>query len=317
MIPFADLEKAFEVVYPQIDVELEAHGSIQVIRHVTDMHDEIDVIVPADYRLIPMLMYDTIDGDSGLPYADWSIRFATNRMALCYAEHSQGSQEINEQNWAEVITRPGTRIGLSDPRFDACGYRQLMLLQLGEWHYGQRTLFEDVFMGRFAQPITTMSENGATVIHVPELLEPRRNSTIVMRGSSIQLIPLLESGDVDYIFEYESVARQHGLTTLTLPDEINLGSDALAEHYAQVKVKLDFRRFASVDPIFVAEPIAYGLTIPSNAPHPEEAALFVAFVLGPEGRQIMAEHHQETFATYSADNLGQVPQAVRPLCVVQ
>ena len=46
---------------------------------------------------------------------------------------------------------------------------------------------------------------------------------ILLRGASIQLIALLESGDLDYGFEYESVIRQHGLKLLSLPDEVNLG----------------------------------------------------------------------------------------------
>jgi len=36
---------------------------------------------------------------------------------------------------------------------------------------------------------------------------------------------LLESGDIDYAFEYLSVARQHRLEFLSLPSEIDLGSD--------------------------------------------------------------------------------------------
>ncbi len=39
IIPFADLEKAFEARYPEIDVQAEYHGSIQVIRHVTELHE--------------------------------------------------------------------------------------------------------------------------------------------------------------------------------------------------------------------------------------------------------------------------------------
>ena len=53
-----------------------------------------------------------------------------------------------------------------------------------------------------------------------------------------------------------------------------------------MQVDLDFQRFATVKPEFRGERIAYGITIPSNAPHPEEAALFIAFLLGPEGQAV-------------------------------
>ncbi len=315
MIPFAALEKGFEAANPDIDMQMEAHGSIQVIRHVTDIHEAIDVVATADQALLPMLMYQTLDPDTGKPYATWNLHFATNRMALAYSPLSKGADELTAANWAEIISRPGTKIGLADPRFDACGDRELMILQLAEAAYGRKTLFEDVLMGRFGQPIRAVQEEGRTVIHVPEVLEPRVNSTMVMRGSSVQLIPLLQSGDVDYIFEYESVVQQHGLNYLPLPDGLSLGDPAYADSYGKVAVKLDFRRFASVDPLFAGEVIAYGLTIPSNAPHPDEAARFVAYLLGPEGRRIMQDNHHPLFDAVQADHLDLLPDAVRPLAV--
>ena len=59
MIPFDALEKAFEAERADIDVEMEAHGSIQVIRHVTEIHELSDLVFTADHALIPMLMYQS------------------------------------------------------------------------------------------------------------------------------------------------------------------------------------------------------------------------------------------------------------------
>ena len=85
ILPFAALEQVFESQHPEVDVLNECHGSIQVIRHVTELHEQIDVVATADYALIPMLMYAVDDPDSGLPYASWAIRFATNHLALAYS----------------------------------------------------------------------------------------------------------------------------------------------------------------------------------------------------------------------------------------
>ena len=57
MVPFDELEQAYEELHPDVDLRVEAHGSIQCVRHVTEIHDPIDVVIPADYALIPMLMY--------------------------------------------------------------------------------------------------------------------------------------------------------------------------------------------------------------------------------------------------------------------
>ncbi len=314
MIPFAALEDGFEAANPDIDMQMEAHGSIQVMRTVTDVHKRIDVVASADHALLPMLMYATNDPDTGEPYASWSVRFATNRVVLAYAPGSRGADELSADNWAEIITRPGTRVGLADPRFDACGYRQLMVLQLAETLYGRKTLFEDVLMGRFGQPIRVVQEDGRTLIRVPEVLEPRVNSTIVLRGSSVQLIPLLQSGDVDYVFEYATVVHQHGLAYIDLAPEVDLGDEQHAETYRKVAVRLDMQRFASVEPLFAGEPIAYGLTIPSNAEHPEAAARFIAYLLGEEGRRVMAENHHPLLDQALTDHHDLLPELLRPLC---
>jgi len=314
MAPFAALEQAYEAQHPEIDVQLEGHGSIQVVRHVAEIHDLVDVAATADYTLMPMLMYQSRVPETGQPYADWTIKFATNRLGLAYTPQSQHADEITTDNWYEVIARPGVKLGLSDPRLDASGYRTLMVFQLAESVYEKNTIFENLTMGRFKTPIRVKDEAGQAVIHVPEILQPKPDSGIVLRGSSIQLIALLESGDIDYAFEYESVIQQHGFDMIPLPDSLNLGDEGNADFYEQVQVRLDFQRFTSVKPEFKGEVIGYGLTIPANAPHPEEAAEFIDFLLGPEGQALMVEHHHPLLTPCLVDQLGALPDSLQSRC---
>lgn len=313
VVPFAELERAYEKLHPEVDVQVEAHGSIQVVRHVTEIHDEIDVVVPADYILIPMLMYSTTVPETGQPYADWTIEWSGNHLVLAHTPESRYAAEINDQNWFEVVSRSDVLLGLSDPRFDAAGYRTLMVGQLAEGYYDNPTIFEKLFLGQFKEPISVRTEGEVKVIHVPELLETSDKSHIIMRGGSVALLALLESGDVDYAFEYESVVRQHGLEYVVLPPELNLGEPDLADYYATVRVDLDYQRFASVTPSFPGDTITYGLTIPSNAPHPAEAEDFVAFLLGPEGSAIMEANQHPMLSTYQVDNPTALPYSLRVL----
>jgi molybdate/tungstate transport system substrate-binding protein len=313
--PFDALEKAFEAKHPDIDVLMEGHGSIQVVRHVTDIHDLVDVAATADYALIPLLMYSSRVPETEQPYADWYIKFATNKLALAYTPQSHYADEVNAANWYEVLARPDVTLGLADPRFDAAGYRGLMVLKLAEAIYGEPTLFVDLTLGRFKPPITIAEENGRAIIHVPELVTPKPDSGILMRGASIQLIALLESGDLDYAFEYESVIQQHGLEMVRLPDALNLGADACADQYGQVQVRLDFQRFASVKPEFNGEVIGYGITIPANAPHPKQAVEFLAFLLGPEGQAVMEANDHPLIIHPEADRYDALPEALKSLCV--
>ena len=311
IIPFGQLETAFEAAHPEIDVRLEYHGSIQVIRYVTDIRQEIDVVASADHALMPMLLYATVNPDSDEPYADWTIRFAGNRLALAYTDRSAFHDEINADNWYEVIARDGVRLGLSDPRFDPSGYRSLMALKLAETVYGVRGIFDSVLRGQFETPITWFWDDGETLISVPELLATKADSRIMLRGSSIHLASLVESGDVDYAFLYESVIRQQGFKMVELPAGVNLGEEALAEDYSAVRVHLDFQRFTSVRPEFTGEPIAYGVTIPSNAPHPEAAAQFIEYLLGDEGRAIMAANYHPLRDPLEVDRYEALPASLQ------
>ena len=313
MIPFDDLEKAYEAEHPDVDVQIEAHGSIQAIRQVSEVHEVMDAVFSADHALIPMLMYQAKVPETGKPYADWYIKFATNHLGLAYSSKSKYADQINSDNWYKIVARSDVKLGIADPRFDAVGYRALMALQLAKAAYGKPTIFEDVILGQFKTPITLADENGRAIIHVPEILETQKNSNIVLRGASIQEIALLESGDLDYAFEYESVIQQHKLNLIKLPDAVNLGSEQYAKAYGQVQVRLDFQRFVSVKPEFTGEVIGYGTTIPSNAPHSKQAEDFIAFLLGPKGRAIM-EANQHPLVPPQADHYDALPAMLKPLC---
>lgn len=315
IIPFGNIEKAFEAKHPNIDVQAEYHGSIQVIRHATELHEPIDVVVTADAALIPMLMYASKVPETGEPYADWYIRFASNHLALAYGADSKYANEINAQNWTEIISRPDVKIGIADPRFDASGYRALMAFALSEISNKNYGLFGPMFDEQFSFPVTIFRGDELTTITVPEILETKSDSHIVIRGASVQLIALLESGDLDYAFEYESVIQQHGLKMLSLPAEVNLGEQEYEELYKQVQVNLDFQRFASLAPQFRGERIGYGVTVPASALHTEEAAQFIAFLLSDEGRSLMEADHHPMFETFIADGYENLPSILQVLTV--
>jgi len=314
IVPFERLAEAFERAHPGVDVVTESHGSIQVLRHVTELGDLVDVAVSADEQLIPPLMYDRVDPATGKPWASWYCTFATNRMVLAVSPTSPLASRLTGPDWYERIRDDGVRFGLADPRFDAAGYRALMVLQLAERHYDDPYLFEDMVMGSFTSPIMVRAEDGRDVIEVPEILETRSGADVVLRGASIQLVALLESGDLDCAFEYESVARQHGLEYVTLPAVLGLSEAGLREEYERVEVELDFRRFASVRPVFRGGEIRYAFTIPDNAPEPGLARQFAAFLLGPEGQEILLADRQPVLRPPTVDRAAAAPEEVRRAC---
>jgi molybdate/tungstate transport system substrate-binding protein len=249
---------------------------------------------------------------SDKPYADWCLSFATNSLGLAYTNKSKYSSEINQSNWYQILARPDVTVGIADARLDSCGYRVFMTCQLAESYYDNASIFERLFNDSFTWPVTVSLEDGIQTIHVPEILEPK-GKKLALRGDSVWLLSLLDSGDVDYAFEYRSVAEQQGYSFLALPPEIDLSSKNYSESYGNVMVKMDFQRFGSVQPEFTGEPIIYGLTIPNNAPHPDIAAEFVSFVLSAQGQAILANDDQPAIVPATTDNPAALPDKIKQL----
>ena len=97
----------------------------------------------------------------------------------------------------------------------------------------------------------------------------------------------LAAGEFDYLWTYKSQAVSRGLPYVELPPELNLGDSTLAGWYAGAWLRIP-RELGGTDSIEIrAEPVQYGLTIPTAAPHRALAERFVAFLLSDAGREIL------------------------------
>ena len=316
LYPLERVQKAFESSYPNIDVELEGHGSIQVIRQVLPppwgVGAEADVLMVADYSLIPIMMYNITMSGTNQSYADYYVRFAGNSIVLAYTNQSKYASEINSTNWYSILMRPDVKFGFPNPLIDALGYRALMTIQLAETYYGDNTIFHELVTDNFDPPISSVPDGSNFNITVPAVQLPKGDN-VVLRASSVELIPLLQSGSIDYCFLYMSNARQYGLGYVELPDEINLGSQQYEEYYQHVSVMFEQQRFATVDMDREGETIYFGLTIPANAPHKDVAIEFVKFVLSQEGEGVFQSCWQPVFEPSFTDNLAAIPLGLRSL----
>ena len=273
-VPWAAVIKEYNTVYPNVEVVTESGGSATTIRKVTELHKECGVIGSADYKIVPELMFPD--------YADWYIIFASNQMVLCYTDKSRYGDEINASNWYEILQRQGVSYGRSNPDQDPCGYRTLMVWQLAEKHYNVTGIYDRLY-----------GAAGDT-----------------MRAKSVDLIALLESGDLDYAFEYDSVAKQHNLKYVSLPEQINLSSAAYESFYAQAKVSI-----AGTTPgekiNLVGEPILYAVTIPKNFPDQDLAVSWVEFLLSDKGVAAMEASGQSATTPAIASDKSKIPAALQ------
>ncbi len=277
-VPFAKMEKAFEKKYPFIDVRREVSGSVRAVRKVIELHKPCDVVAVADYTLIPKMMIPK--------YADYVKLFAKNELVLCFTEKSKYANEINSNNWFEILARPGVKFGFSNPNEDPCGYRSVLSIGLAALYYKNPSILKEL-LGKNSN-ITWQKTKKELIFIVPK--EVRVNTQkIAIRPKEVDLVALLESGAIDYLFLYKSVVLQHNLKFIELPSAINLSSIKMKNFYQKCKIKLANRK------IIKAKPIVYGITIVKNAPHPKEAKLWEDFVTGEEGRKILKACFQTPF----------------------
>jgi molybdate/tungstate transport system substrate-binding protein len=245
-VPFAAIEKEFEAKYPDVDVLREAGGSTKMARLISEVGKPADIMVSADYKVI--------DNNLIPEFADWNIRFATNQLVLCYTDQSRYADQITADNWYEILQKDGVVWGHSDPNLDPCGYRSLMVLQLAEIFYGIDGLYDRILANR-----------------------PQKN----IRPKSVELVNLLKTGNMDYAWEYISVARQHELKYIVLDDHINLSNYKYDAFYKQAQVKVTGKKPGTWI-TKSGQSCTYGITMIRNAPNPEAAVAFMQFVLSAD-----------------------------------
>ncbi|PIU54938.1 MAG: tungstate ABC transporter substrate-binding protein WtpA [Chloroflexi bacterium CG07_land_8_20_14_0_80_51_10] len=277
-VPFKEMEKEFETLHPGVDVQCESASSGVAIRKVTELGKNAEIVASSEYSLIPDLMFPE--------FADWYMTFAKNRMVLCYTDESKYADEVNSDNWFDILLRDGVEYGHST-LLDPCGYRTLLVWQLAEKHHNQPGLYDQLLASC-----------------------PEKN----IRPKAVELVALLQSGALDYASEYSSVAMQHKLKYVEFPPEIDLSSVEFKDFYAQSIVDIPGKEPGTTI-TKKGEPIVYGVTIPKNTANPELAIAFMEYLLGEKGQAIMNKNGQPSIVPAVVNDLSKLPAELKPFAV--
>ncbi|MBL8961956.1 MAG: extracellular solute-binding protein [Gemmatimonadetes bacterium] len=239
-------------------VSVEPAGSLDLARRITELGQVPDVIALADEDVFPKLLMPA--------HVTWYARFARNRMVLARAADRPSVQA--DSGWWQAIMGSAARVGRSDPDLDPGGYRALMLFDLAERHLARPGLAASLLA---ASP--------------PKYVRPK----------SAELVALLQAGELDYAWMYESSARGARLPFDTFAVAIDLSREADSTWYATSAVRV--AGAARGDTIEVrGAPIRYGLSIPIAAPRAAAGAKFVEFLLSEDGRRILASEYLDVLA---------------------
>jgi molybdate/tungstate transport system substrate-binding protein len=275
-VPFKEIAAEFNKLYPNVKVLMESAGSVASARKITDLNRSCDILASSDYGVIDNMLIPK--------YADWNIKFVSNELSIVYSEKSRLSNKINAKNWYDILMNKEVAFGRADPNSDPCGYRTVMALQLAERFYKKPGLAK-MFSGKDQNYI---------------------------RPKEVDLIALLESGTIDYCFLYRSVAIQHKLKYVALPDEINLKNMKMAAEYAFASAEINGKEPGKKETV-KAEPMVYGVTLLRDAPNKPAAVAFLKFLLSKDsGMKIMEKNGQPSVVPMSTQNYDKLPKELKP-----
>ncbi len=273
-VPLMQVSKAFEKQHPNVKILLEGAGSVACARKITELNRACDIMASADYKIIDeMLMPD---------HSVFNIQFATNEMVIAFTEKSKLRESINADNWFEILQNDEVSYGRSDPDSDPCGYRSVLVSKLSENFYNQPGLADAI-----------LSKDNKYI-----------------RPKETDLLALLETGAIDYIFIYRSVAGQHGLEYVSLPDSINLKTNTLEAYYQTVSTEIKGKKPGEML-TKQGSAMVYGITMLKQAPNPEVATAFMQFFLGENGQKIMKQNGQQSVVPAPSDSYTAIPSELQ------
>lgn len=221
--PLAILADSFRV-QSGVETHAEIGGSREQSRKMTDLERVPDALLLVDDDVMAALMPARVD---------WYVRFGTNRLVIAYTPKSRFADSITTENWWHILTRKGVTIGRADSAIAPAGGHALSLMRRSATYYNSPGLGERL------------------LAHAP---------ASYVRPNAAELAALLETGEVDYIVDYMSVARQYGFSVVTFPDDL-------------------------------APSVLYTVAVPRGAPHFSAGIEFVSYLLSENGKRILRDAH--------------------------
>ena len=260
-------------------------GSIAALNAVASLHQRYDVAASADFRLIPQLLEPA--------YASWEVVFASSPLVLAY--NPSAISGINSTNWWQKIEAPHILLGVANASVDPNGYNAIFTLELEGMllNHSLNAVYGHFFT---SAPGSFAVANPASTSVVPET----------------SAASLLASDTVQAFLIYRSYALSHHLAFVSLDPKVDLGSfdGPTLSFYAQATTTILTASGGSA--VVTGAPVAYAVTVPTDAQNSTLGEVFVEALLSPVGQGILtALGFTPIFPAY-ADRPSAVPSIVAP-----
>jgi len=201
---------------------------------------------------------------SAIPIAQTEIVIAYSPKSRFASRFSAASKR--EEDWWKVLEEPGLRFGRTDPVTDPQGRNIVFSMMLAAKMYKQPDLVEKI-LGR------------------------PTNEEQIFQEQTVQA--RLQSGELDAASAYRIQPGPFNLPFLTLPKEINLSGEKVHADHPDVTLTVAGKTYSP-------EPLIYYAAALKDAPNPQGAAAFTAWLTGNEGQAIFRTFNYDPPADASA-----------------
>lgn len=197
--------------------------------------------------------------------AQRALPVARTEMVIAYSPKSQYAPLLAKANdpeakpWWQILKTPGFRFGRTDPNTDPQGLNIIFTMQLAENYYQQPGL-GDKILGPLINPQQIFQEP--------------------------QVMARLQAGQLDASSAYKTQPAALGLPCLNLPKEINLGDASRENEYKKAMVNLNGK---TLHP----SPLVFYAAVLKDAPQPELANRFLAWLQSPTAKAIFSRYHYD------------------------
>ena len=244
----AILKDAFLKDHNHTQINLSPAPEMAFQERATQKSESIDMAISTDYRTLQKVFLKR-----GL--STFLTVFAADEIVVAWSQQSQLSHKIHTDNWHHILSRKEIVFGHGNKNTDICGLRTLLVWKLADNYYRSRM-------------------KGKTI---EQVLTEKKNK--IVRPSTIQLLPLLSTGTIDYVFIYRSLAEQHNLPHVRLRSKLNLSDWNKSTTYSHVHVGNR-----------PGEPISLSFTITTNGLESDAVRKFGNFILSRTGQKLIADN---------------------------
>ena len=264
---FTQVEDEFKKQHPTVTISDMSGGSVDLVRRFAAGRLECDVIAPADHLVIDVMLKPA-------HLADYTIVFARGRMVLAYSATDPKTKALTLSGnfnppasipqvtgqWYEALTAPGVRISGAHPFMDPGGYRAHLIFELAQAHHKVPGLYNALL-----QHYQINVADPSSPLPAPALGKDFTFQFTYEHNAA-------RTAKADSSYRYAALPREIELSSARRDDNASVTMPGLGIPGAAASVTI------------AASAVEWGLTIPTNSRHRDQAIAFVAGLLGPAGR---------------------------------